>query len=81
MSGNNPKRTFPDRYATRDKVVFANHAVAVLDEIQQQVEHLRLKRNGLGAPPKLPAIGVEYLIFKAPLHVRPRKRTNRNILN
>jgi len=61
----------PDR---SDKIVLTNHAVAVLDEIQQQVEHLRLKRDELGAPPKLPAIRIEYLVFKAKLHVRPRGR-------
>src|SRR4030095_5991651 len=60
-----------------DKVVFANHAVTVLDEIQQQVEHLRLKRDELRAPPKLPAIRIEYLVFKAKLHVRPRGRFSR----
>src|SRR4029434_401112 len=52
-----------------DKGGFANHAVTVLDEIQQQVEHLRLKRDELSAPPKLPAIRIEYLVFKAKLHV------------
>lgn len=53
-----------------DKIVLANHAVAVLDEIQQHVEHLRLKRDELRAPPKLLAIRIKYLVFKAKLHVR-----------
>src|SRR4029453_11892379 len=57
-----------------DKIVLANNAVAVLDEIQQQVEHLRLKRNELRAPPKLPAIRIEYLVFKAKFNVRARGR-------
>ena len=57
-----------------NKIVFANHAITVLDEIQQQVEHLRLKRNELRALPKLPTIRIEYLVFKAKLHVRPRGR-------
>jgi hypothetical protein len=57
-----------------DKIVLANHAITVLDEIQQQVEHLRLKRDELSAPPKLAAIRIEYLVFKAKLHVRPRGR-------
>src|SRR4029453_1345082 len=57
-----------------DKIVLANNAVTVLDEIQQQVEHLRLKRDKLRAPPKLPAIRIEYLVFKAKLHVRARGR-------
>jgi hypothetical protein len=35
---------------------------------------LRLKRNELRAPPKLPAIRIEYLVFKAKLHVRARGR-------
>jgi hypothetical protein len=47
-----------------DKIVLANHAITVLDEIQQQVEHLRLKRDELSAPPKLPAIRIEYLSSK-----------------
>src|SRR4029453_9287082 len=57
-----------------DKIVLAHHAITVLDQIQQQVEHLRLKRDELSAPPKLPAIRIEYLVFKAKLHVRPRGR-------
>ena len=57
-----------------DKVVLANHAITVLDEIQQQVEHLRLKRDEPRVPPKLPTIRIEYLVFKAKLHVRPRGR-------
>src|SRR4029453_4221493 len=60
-----------------DKIVLANHAITVLDEIQQQVEHLRLKRDELRSPPKLPAIRIEYLVFKAKLHLRPRGRFSR----
>ena len=60
-----------------DKIVLANHAITVLDEIQQQVEHLRLKRDELRAPPKLPTIRIEYLVFKAKLHGRPRRRFSR----
>src|SRR5215467_12707186 len=55
----------PDR---RDQVVLAHHAVSVLDQVDQQVEHLRLQSNQLGASPKLSAICIKYMIFKEELH-------------
>src|SRR5215467_11341000 len=60
-----------------DKIVLANHAVTVLDEIQQQVEHLWLKRDELRGPPKLSALRIEYVVFKAKLHVCPRRGFSR----
>lgn len=60
--------------AQSDKILFAYHAVPVLDEIQQEVEHLRLKREELRAPPKLPAIRIEYLIFKLEIARSARSR-------
>ena len=54
-----------------DKIVLANHAITVLDEIQQQVEHLRPSARRASEPPKLPTIRIEYLVFKAKLHGRP----------
>ena len=56
----------PDR---GDQIVLADHAVAVLHQIDQQVEHLRLERDQIGAAPQLAPVGIKYMIFKVKLHV------------
>src|SRR5207247_2274593 len=53
----------------RDEVVLADHAVAVLQEINQEVEDLRLQRHQRVGPPQLPAVYVKYLIRKEKLQV------------
>src|SRR5215510_693791 len=55
----------PDR---RDQVILAHDAVSVLDQVNQQVEYLRLQRNQLGAAPKLSSVRIKYMIFKKELH-------------
>src|SRR5215471_21773502 len=55
----------PDR---RDEVVLAHDAVSVRDQVQQQVEYLRLQSNQLRAAAKLPSIGIKYMIFKKEFH-------------
>ena len=51
----------PDR---RDQVVLADHALPVADQIFQQVEHLRLDRNQIGAAAQLAPVGIEGTIRK-----------------
>ncbi len=38
------------------------------DQVDQQIEHLRLDRDQFGAAPKLPPVDVKHMIFKAKLH-------------
>jgi len=43
-------------------------------QVGQDVEHLRLDRNGLGSPTQFSAIGVERIIFKKVDQSTPRRR-------
>ena len=54
-----------------NQVVLADHPVTVLDQINQQVEYLRLDGNGLGATAQLAPVGVKCMIAKEKLHWRP----------
>ena len=56
----------PDR---RDQVVFADDAVAVLHQVNQQVEYLRLDSNGLRTPAQLTPVGIKCMISQEKLHV------------
>ena len=56
----------PDRV---DKVVLADDALAVLHQVIEQVEHLRLDGNRVGAAPQLAPVRVEHMIAKEKLHV------------
>ena len=58
--------TAPDR---GDQIVLADHTVAVAHQIEQQIEHLRLDRDQLRAPPEFAAFRIKYMIFKTKLHV------------
>jgi len=51
----------PDR---GDEVVLAHDAVAVLHQVDQQVEHLRLDRDRFEAPAQLPPVGIKPMIGK-----------------
>src|SRR5262249_45951401 len=51
-----------------DQVVLAHDAVAVLHQIQQEIEHLRLDLDQLGAPAQLPPVDVKQMIFKTKWH-------------
>ncbi len=53
----------------RDEIVLADDAVAVLHEVNQQVEDLRLDRNRFRATAKLAAVVVKRMIAKEKLHV------------
>ena len=55
----------PDR---GDQIVLADHPIAVLHEIHQQVEHLRLHGDGFAAAPQLAPTHVKDLIRKGKLH-------------
>ena len=56
----------PDR---GDEIVLADDAVAALQQVQQQVEDLRLDRDGLGAATQLAPVGIKHMIGKEKLHV------------
>src|SRR4029077_19306422 len=56
-----------------NQVVLADHPVAVLNQINQQVEYLRLDGNGLGAAAQFAPVGVKCMIAKEKLHWRPHQ--------
>jgi len=56
----------PDR---GDEVVLADDAVAVLHQVNQKVEHLRLDGDGLGAAAELASVGIKPMIGEDKLHV------------
>ena len=55
----------PDRL---DQIVLADDPLAVLDQIDQQVEHLRPHGDRTRSPGKFPPVGVENAIFEQELH-------------
>ena len=55
----------PDR---GDQIVLADDAIAVLHQVNQQVEHLRLDRDRLGAAAQLAPVGIKHMICKEKLH-------------
>ena len=75
----------PDRC---DEIVLADDAVAILHEIDQEIEYLRLDRNRLRAAVQFAPVGIKCVIGKVKLHVhasgqsasqgivRPISRTN-----
>ena len=50
------------------EIVLGDDAVAIADQVHQQVEHLRFQRDRFAAPPQLAARHVEHMIGKAKLH-------------
>ena len=48
----------------RDQVVLADHTVAVVDKILQQVEDLRLNRDKVCAAPQFAPIEIEAIVFE-----------------
>ncbi len=54
------------------QVVLADDPVAVLHQIDQEVEHLRLDRDRHGAAIELPAIDIKDMVGKQELHESPR---------
>jgi hypothetical protein len=73
----------PDR---RDEIVLADNAVAVLHQINQQIEHLRFDGNDVVTPAELAPVGVKRIARKEESHVaapsishgiiKPVSRTN-----
>jgi len=56
----------PDR---RDEIVFCDNAIAVLHDVDQQVEYLRLHCNGFGAAAQLAPFDIKRMVGKDELHV------------
>jgi len=48
----------------RDEVVLADHAVAIFDQVDQNIENLRLNRNNRAACAQLAALAIERIIVK-----------------
>src|SRR5262249_12821420 len=59
----------PDR---SDEIVLGDDAVAILHQVDQEVEYLRLDGNALGAAAQLATVGIERVIVKEELHVAPQ---------
>jgi hypothetical protein len=57
-----------------DQVVLADHARAVADQEQQQVEDLRLDRRELARAAQLAPVGVEDVVFEEKQHVSAPQR-------
>src|ERR1700682_2859248 len=55
-----------------DEIFFADDAVAVLHQIDQQIEHLRLHGNCCAAAEQLAAFCIKRMIVKDKMHVAPR---------
>ena len=53
------------------QIVLGDDAVAIADQVHQQVEHLRFQRDRFAAPPQFAALHVEHMIGKAKLHPSP----------
>ncbi len=60
------------------QIVLGDNAVAVADQVHQQVEHLRLQRDRFAAPPQFAARHVEHVVGKAKLHLGPLRPISRN---
>ena len=56
----------------RDEVILADNAVAILHQMDQEVEHLRLHGNPMTAPKQLAASDIKHMILKDKLHATPR---------
>jgi hypothetical protein len=54
-----------------DEIVLGDDAIAILNEANQQIEHLRLDGNGFRAAVQLTPVGVEYMVGKEKLHLLP----------
>ena len=55
-----------------NEIVSADDVVAVLQQMDQQVEYLRLHRNQLTVPAQLAKAGVQSIIVEAEFHARCR---------
>jgi hypothetical protein len=55
-----------------NEIILANDAIAILQQIDQQVEYLRFDGNGLRTAAQLTPVGIEPVISKDKLHVVPQ---------
>jgi hypothetical protein len=55
----------------RNEIIFADYAVAVLDQVDQKVENLRLKGYRRASRAQFPALAVERKIIEQKQHVAP----------
>src|SRR5262245_48308191 len=51
-----------------EQLILADDALAMLEQIEQQIENLGLKRHALSSAAELPPLGIKYMIFKAKSH-------------
>src|SRR5262245_14037583 len=56
----------------RDQIILADDAVAILDEIDQEIENLRLDRDDRATRAQLPALRLERKISECKQHVVAR---------
>src|SRR3974390_3502748 len=52
-----------------EQLILADDAIAILDEIQHQVEDLRLERNAFAGAAKLSPSDIKHMIFKEKSHL------------
>src|SRR5215467_165236 len=62
-----------------DQIVFADNAVAVLDQVDQQIKNLRLDRNDRPTRAQLPTLAVEREIFERKQHVVARNNLDKQL--
>ncbi len=65
-------RDDPSAPHQRNEIVPADDAIAVFQQVNQQVEYLRLHRNQFAATAQLATIGVEDVVIEVEFHVRYR---------
>jgi hypothetical protein len=63
-------RAAPHRF---QQVVLADDAIAVPNQIDQEIKDLRFERDQLGAPPELPPVNIKRVIAKDKYHGRSPK--------
>jgi len=50
------------------QVILGDHALSILNEINQQIENLRLDEDLLGPSPKLAPVDIQGVVLKEKLH-------------
>ncbi len=71
MTGQGRFRDDPSAPHPVQQLILADDVLAVLHQIEQQVEDLRPDCNGLGAPRELPPFRVEHVVLEHELHFGP----------
>ena len=64
------KTTRPFQIAS--EIIPCQHALAVADQIEQEIKHLRLERDQRVRPPQFAALGIEHEILEMDRHAAPR---------